>query len=84
MTKDEIPDGHKQWLDIINRASENGDLGIMRGKLKKTGEWATILIAKQLTEDGNDWLITPLAHLPDDNPFEYFVSCIDADDFHPV
>lgn len=65
-----IPTHHRQWLDIIMSAAKNGDLALMRGTVSHTNEPATILCA--VSPDGDGVVFTPLAHLPDDNPYEYF------------
>lgn len=71
----QVPEGHGQWLETIIRAAKFGHLCLLRGKLKATGEYATILCA--VAHEKGEYNITPLAHLPDENPYEYFQSCIE-------
>ena len=72
----QVPKGHAQWLETIIRAAKFGHLCVLRGKVRRTGEWATILCA--VAHNNGQYDIAPLAHLPDENPYEYFDSCIEA------
>lgn len=73
----QVPEYHEQWLETIQRAAKFGHLCLLRGKVSHSGEWATILCAT--AHEKGEYLITPLAHLPDENPFEYFQSCIEEE-----
>jgi len=66
-----VPAHHQQWLETMIQAGINGDLGLMRGKKTATGEYRSILVIKQQTEEDEIELL-PLGHFAEDNPFELY------------
>ena len=66
-----VPAGHRAHLETIYRAARNNDLAVMEVSRKGSGEPAHLLVA--VARDGDEFNITPLAQLFDDNPFDRFV-----------
>ena len=66
-----VPAGHRANLETIYRAARNNDLAVMEVNRKGSSEPAHLLVA--VARDGDEFNITPLAQLFDDNPFERFV-----------
>ena len=66
-----VPAGHVTNLETIYRAARNNDLAVMEVNRKGSSEPAHLLVA--VGRDGDEFNITPLAQLFDDNPFERFV-----------
>ena len=66
-----VPAGHRANLETIYRAARNNDLAVMEVSRKGSGDPAHLLVA--VARDGDEFNITPLAQLFDDNPFERFV-----------
>jgi hypothetical protein len=66
-----VPAGHRANLETIYRAARNNDLAVMEVSRKGSGEPAHLLVA--VARDGDEFNITPLAQLFDDNPFDRFV-----------
>ena len=65
-----VPAGHRANLETIYRAARNNDLAVMEVNRKGSSEPAHLLVA--VARDGDEFDITPLAQLFDDNPFEQF------------
>jgi hypothetical protein len=65
-----VPVGHRANLETIYRAARNNDLAVMEVSRKGSGELAHLLVA--VARDGDEFNITPLAQLFDDNPYEQF------------
>lgn len=72
MNQNKIPAGHRGNLTTILTAGKNGDLGLLQAKHKSSGEFHTLLVAFG-RKDG-EVLITPLARLLEENPFELYES----------
>jgi len=66
-----VPDGHRANLETIYRAARNNDLAVMEVNRKGSNEPAHLLVA--VARDGDEFNITPLAQLFDDNPFDRFM-----------
>ena len=61
--------GYKAIFDVIRRAADNGDLGLIAAREKETGRAVAVLAAFAPDGDGNI-AITPLATLFPGNPYE--------------
>ncbi len=66
-----VPAGHVTNLETIYRAARNNDLAVMEVNRIGSGEPAHLLVA--VGRDGDEFNITPLAQLFDDNPYEQFM-----------
>lgn len=63
-----IPQGHKQNLDTIIRAAENGALAVVECFNKRENRVVNVLCA--IGFDGKEYAISPFAQLFDDNPYD--------------
>ena len=66
-----VPAGHATNLETICRAARNNDLAVLEVSRKGSNQPAHLLVAVARVAD--EFCITPLAQLFDDDPFEQFV-----------
>lgn len=57
-------------LKTIIRAAKAGDLALVEGRVKATGEVVAVLCA--IGRNGTQYAITPFGHLCGGNPFEFY------------
>lgn len=63
-----LKDGHKHNFAEIQRAAENGDLGLLECTCKKTGRVIAVVVA--ISHDADGINIVPLAKMFDGNPYD--------------
>lgn len=66
-----IPAGIRANFDTLIRAAQAGDLALMEGSDKATGEVRYILAAANREPDGGVCFV-PFGHLAADNPFDIY------------
>lgn len=62
--------GHAANLETITRAAANGDLALIECRRKSDGAIVAMLTAVHW--DGAEYVFTPLAEMPNGNPFELY------------
>ena len=66
-----VGEHHRQNLETIKKAMENGDLGLIECTRKDNGE-TVVLIAARYTDDDNTLVMVPLAVMIDSDPYQVF------------
>ena len=63
--------GYKTNFNTLLRAAKNGDLLLVEGKIKATGEVVAMLCA--LHRDGEEFVFVPFGHLCPGDPYETYL-----------
>jgi hypothetical protein len=66
-----VGEHHRQNLDTIKKAMDNGDLGLIECTRKDNGE-TVVLIAARYTDDDKMTVMVPLAVMFDEDPYQLF------------
>jgi hypothetical protein len=66
-----------EWLNGLVHAALHGHACFLRGRIRATGEYATILCVKTEPDEEGTVELIPIAHVPDESPYDYFISPIE-------
>jgi hypothetical protein len=66
-----IPEPFRRNFDTLLRAAEQGDLALLECTDTATGDPRYVICAVGF--DGGEYLMTPLGHLHEGNPYEAYV-----------
>lgn len=65
-----LAEWQRENFNTLSRAAKNGGLALMSAKIKATGEIVAIICA--VNWDGDFAELVPIAHLPNENPYEFY------------